>query len=56
MRFSKIKESLKIFSSVQNQDVYLEAQIENTSNGNMFMERVELEPSQHYKVSSVTKK
>lgn len=37
-----------------NQDVYLEAQIENTSNSNMFLERVELDPSQHYKVTSIS--
>ncbi|CAI5442574.1 unnamed protein product [Caenorhabditis angaria] len=39
-----------------NQDVYLEAQIENTSNADMFMEKVELEPSQHYKVSNIMNK
>ncbi|CAI2343718.1 unnamed protein product [Caenorhabditis sp. 36 PRJEB53466] len=42
------------FYSAENQDVYLEAQIENTSSLNMFMERVELEPSQHYKVSTIS--
>lgn len=36
-----------------NQDVYLEAQIENTSNANMFLEKVELDPSQHYNVTSI---
>ncbi|CAD6195309.1 unnamed protein product [Caenorhabditis auriculariae] len=36
-----------------NQDVYLEAQIENTSNIEMFLERVELEPSKHYKVTNI---
>ncbi|CCD68178.2 putative trafficking protein particle complex subunit 13 homolog [Caenorhabditis elegans] len=41
------------FYSAENQDVYLEAQIENTSNANMFLEKVELDPSQHYNVTSI---
>ncbi|CAB3405681.1 unnamed protein product [Caenorhabditis bovis] len=41
------------FYSAENQDVYLEAQIENTSTVNMFMEKVDLDPSSHYKVNSI---
>ncbi|EYC08018.1 hypothetical protein Y032_0068g254 [Ancylostoma ceylanicum] len=39
--------------TVENSDVYLEAQIENTSATAMVLERVELEPSPNYTVTSI---
>ncbi|RCN31963.1 hypothetical protein ANCCAN_22237 [Ancylostoma caninum] len=41
------------FYNAENSDVYLEAQIENTSATAMVLERVELEPSPNYTVTSI---
>uniref|UniRef100_A0A1I7XU72 NAC-A/B domain-containing protein n=1 Tax=Heterorhabditis bacteriophora TaxID=37862 RepID=A0A1I7XU72_HETBA len=41
------------FYSAESNDVYLEAQIENTSAVAMVLERIEMEPSQYYTATSV---
>ncbi|KAK6733151.1 hypothetical protein RB195_017112 [Necator americanus] len=41
------------FYNAENSDVYLEAQIENTSATAMVLEKVELEPSPNYTVTSI---
>ncbi|CAJ0608570.1 unnamed protein product [Cylicocyclus nassatus] len=41
------------FYNAENSDVYLEAQIENTSATAMILERVDLEPSPNYTVASI---
>ncbi|KAK6027133.1 hypothetical protein OSTOST_06840 [Ostertagia ostertagi] len=41
------------FYNAENNDVYLEAQIENTAATAMILERVELEPSPNYTVTSI---
>ncbi|PAV75694.1 hypothetical protein WR25_08778 [Diploscapter pachys] len=41
------------FYSAENDDVFLEAQIENTSTAPMFLEKIELESSQNYTVTPI---